>query len=90
MSVLRACHGLRHLRQLLLLDSRVAIGAVGKGRSASLILNPVLREMLPEILAKDVYFGFLFGPSRLNPADGPSRLRAGPWAPCLGLPHHGR
>lgn len=77
--------GARGLRILLVLDSRVSIGALGKGRSAAQLLNNELRAALPEILGQDLYLGFLFGPTRLNPADAPSRLR--PLASTgLGLP----
>ena len=71
----------RSLKLLMVLDSRVAGGAMGKGRSAARLLNAELRAVLPEILGRDVYLGFLFGPSRLNPGDPPSRLRD--------LPHGG-
>lgn len=68
--------GRRGLRVLSVLDSRVSIGALGKGRSASAQLNAELPAALPEILAQDLYPGFLLRPTRLNLADAPSRLRA--------------
>ena len=58
-----------------MLDAKVAIGALGKGRSASRLLNDELKAALPDIVGKDLYFGYLHGPSRLNPGDPPSRLR---------------
>ena len=80
--------GRRHpgCRVIILVDSRVAIGAAGKGRSCSISLNRILRAHLPELLARDVYMGFLFIPSRLQPADAASRLRASPVAAGAPLP----
>ena len=70
--------GRRHpgCRVIILVDSRVAIGAGGKGRSCSISLNRVLRKALPELLGYDVYVGFMFVPSRLQPEDAASRLKA--------------
>ena len=76
--VLTEARGRQHLKVLMVLDSRVAMGALGKGRSAASLLNRELRAALPELLGQDLYPGFLFGPSRLNPADAPSRLRSLP------------
>ena len=73
--------GMRRSLKLMVLDSRVAGGAMGKGRSAGRLLNAELRAVLPEILGRDLYLGFLFGPSRLNPGDPPSRLRDLPHGP---------
>ena len=66
--------GARSVRLLELLDSRVSIGALAKGRSASTLLNDELRAAMPETVSRDLYFGYLFAPSRLNPGDAPSRL----------------
>lgn len=54
------------LRVLSVLDSRVSIGALGKGRSPSRQLNGELRAMLTDILARDLYFGFFFGPTQTS------------------------
>ena len=62
-------------RVLAVVDSRVAIGAGGKGRSASRPLNRELRHALPELIGADTYPGFIFGPTRLQPADDGSRLK---------------
>ncbi|CAK0794315.1 unnamed protein product, partial [Prorocentrum cordatum] len=62
-------------RQPFLLDSTVALGACSKGRSASRALNDDLKVGLPDVLGFDVYPGYDFAPTRLIPADGPSRGR---------------
>ena len=59
-------------------DSRVSIGALGKGRSASRILNSEIQVRVPDIVGFDIYPGGLFNPTRLTPADDPSRLRPSP------------
>jgi len=78
-------------RQPFLLDSTVALGACAKGRSASHAINDDLKTGLPDVLGYDVYPGYDFAPTRLIPADGPSRGRkieppsAGPpawWEPA--------
>jgi len=56
-------------------DSRVSIGAAGKGRSASAALNSELKIKIPDIIGFDIYPGYLFSPTRIIPADDPSRLR---------------
>ena len=56
-------------------DSRVSIGAAGKGRSASRLLNGEIRRKVPDVVGNDTYPGFLFNPTRLTPSDDPSRLR---------------
>ena len=62
-------------RQMCLLDSRVAVGAFAKGRSASSQLNRVLRAALPHIVGGHIWPGFGFVPTRLNPPDDPTRGR---------------
>lgn len=66
----------RHTREriIVLLDSLVALGALAKGRSPSIPLNAELRRMLGDLIAFDLYLGFLFVPTRLNPSDDPSRF----------------
>ena len=68
----------RHLRVLVLVDSRVALGCAAKGRSASPQLNRLLRQVAAWCIAFDVVLGFDFVPTRLNPADAPSRFRPVP------------
>ena len=63
---------------ILLPDSRVAIGAIAKGRSASQPLNSLLRRCAGDLIGCDIYVGCLFAPTRLQPADDASRLRAAP------------
>ena len=66
-----------------LLDSRVTLGAVAKGRSSSPALCRVLQGCLPYTLGGGLYPGNLHvysgqnrsdGPSRGRPVEGPSRL----------------
>lgn len=79
-------------RHLSLLDSRVSIGALAKGRSAAPSLNGPMREALPDIVGYDAYPGYDFLPTRGNFSDDPSRLKTlrptggGPvpaWLPAL-------
>ena len=71
----RESHSYPSTRQLALFVSRVAIGALAKGRSASSALNPVLQHNLPHFLGNDSYYGVSFTPTRLQPADAPSRFQ---------------
>ena len=57
----------------MLLDSRVTIGSQAKGRSSSRKLRRGLRGDLPYVLGGNLYLGFHFAASRLNPADDPTR-----------------
>ena len=63
------------VRQLYGMDSQVGLGVLGKGRSASHWLNEECRQGLPTILGRRHYPGFGFAPTRLNPADHPTRSR---------------
>ncbi|CAK0885398.1 unnamed protein product [Prorocentrum cordatum] len=64
-------------RQPFLLDSTVALGACAMGRSAShALINADLELGLPDVLGFDFYPSYDFAPTRLIPADGPSRGRA--------------
>ena len=63
-------------------DALPAIRAVdheGKGNAAAAkawrVIAAADASALPDILGRDIYLGFLYGPSRLNPGDPPSRLR---------------
>lgn len=62
-----------HKRFIHFLDSRVCVGAVGKGRSSSRSINPFLRSMLPTLLGADVCICPLYVPTGANPGDPPSR-----------------
>lgn len=60
-------------RLLVLCDSQVAVGALAKGRSSSRLLLLRLRPLTALLLASGLHLCTRWLPSRLNPADGPSR-----------------
>ena len=60
-------------RLLLLLDSRVASGAIAHGRSPSRRINRLLRKYLPVCLGSNIYPHVLWIPSKWNCSDAPSR-----------------
>ena len=62
-------------RHNIVVDSRVALGAISKGRSSSRALQPVLRRSAAYQIAGDLYPSISFGPTRIIPADAPSRDR---------------
>ena len=62
-----------HLRYLSFVDSSVARGALSKGRSTSVLLQPWLRRSAVYQLGFDLYPVFRFCPTRLNSADDPTR-----------------
>ena len=62
-------------RQLYGLDSQVGLGVCSKGRSPSYVLNEEAREGTADIIGLRHYPGYCFSPTRLNPADYPSRFR---------------
>jgi hypothetical protein len=62
-------------RAVALLDSRVTMGAVAKGRSSSFALSRILRGTPGYILGSGLYPGLLHCYSADNRADGPTRLR---------------
>lgn len=62
-------------RHNLVVDSRVAQGSLVKGRSSALSLQPVLQKAAACQLAGDIYPAITFGPTRIIPADAPSRDR---------------
>ena len=70
-----AAEGHGSCRALSLLDSQVAQGVIGKGRSGSRALNRVWSRALPYTIGTGVQLGALYCPTRRNPADAPSRLR---------------
>ena len=62
-------------RFVVLLDSRVTIGAAAKGRSSSPGITRVLQGSLAYIIGGNLYPGFLHCSSADNKSDGPSRDR---------------
>ncbi len=79
--------GLRRgsVRVLYGLDSQVALGALVKGRAASVSVNSLLRRSLPVMVGSDLYAGYGFFPSEINRADGPTR-GASPPSPDMSEP----
>ena len=61
--------------QMRLQGSRVAAGALSKGRSAAPQLNCEFGLCLPRVLGGHLALGSAFIPSRWNPADDPTRNR---------------
>ena len=62
-----------HTRFNSLLDSRVAKGALAKGRSTARGLQRICKVAACYQLCADVYPGWSFAPTRLNVADDPTR-----------------
>ena len=62
-------------RQLYGLDSQVGLGVCSKGRSLSFVLNEEAREGAADLIGLRHYPGYYFAPTRLNPADDPTRQR---------------
>ena len=60
-------------RIVILVDSSVALHSAAKGRSPSKGLTPVLRKIASVCLLAGLYVSFHFVPTRLNPADCPTR-----------------
>lgn len=69
-SISKVCY---NSRLVALLDSRVTMGAVAKGRSSSKALSRILRSTLPYLIGSGLYPGTLHCRSAWNRADGPSR-----------------
>ena len=67
----------RGRRLCILSDSRVAIGAIRKGRSSSFGLLVVLRAVAALSLASGCQLRLYWLPTDINPADGPSRSPRG-------------
>ena len=67
-------------RFVALLDSRVAKGAHGKGRSSSLALRPSLMRGAAYLVAGNLHPAYGFAPTRINTADAPARSRPLPEA----------
>lgn len=57
----------------ILLDSSVAKGALAKGRSSSLGLQPILRRAAACQIAGNLYPAHSYAPTKLNVADDPTR-----------------
>eukprot|EP00435_Cladocopium_sp_Y103_P055970 s92_g18.t1 len=60
-------------RPFIALDSHVALSSLVKGRSPSRGLQPTLRQIGATVIAGNLYPGYQFAPTRLNPADHPTR-----------------
>ena len=73
----------RDRRVVICQDSRVNLGALGKGRSPSRALNAILRSEAPYLLGKNLYPSGLHLPTWSIRADAPSRSTQvqGPRAP---------
>ena len=65
------------------LDSHVALAAISKGRSPSHGLRPTLRRIGATTVAGCLYPSIHFMPTRLNPADHPTRDNDLPTLPTL-------
>jgi len=70
-------------RLVVLLDSRVVVGAVGKGRSGSVPLNRLLRRLGALTFAGGLGLFVVFIPTAHNPADHPSRGGPATWPRAL-------
>ena len=64
-----------HHRAVVLVDAKVAIGCISKGRSSARALRRVLRSTAALTLACDLLPRLVYIPSEANPADAPSRGR---------------
>ena len=63
----------RPTRAVCMVDSFVVSAAVSKGRTSSRGLMPLLRRLNATLCAGDFYLNTPFVPTRLNPADDPTR-----------------
>ena len=59
----------------ILVDSQVALGCINKGRSSAKTLQPVLQRAAALQLAGGLFPGLSYAPTRLIPADHPTRDR---------------
>jgi len=66
------------VRQVVALDSNVGLSALAKGRSPSYGLRPCVRKTGATVVAGRLYPAYQFAPTRLNPADHPTRDNALP------------
>ncbi|CAE8611036.1 unnamed protein product [Polarella glacialis] len=60
--------------QVVLNDSQVCVGALGKGRSSSFQLNGIMRGMLGYLICTDTTLRLVWVGTKSNPADAPSRF----------------
>ena len=74
--------GRQDLRPVAVLDSRVTLCSSSKGRSPAAALRGTLRRRCAQLLGRGVYPSYLFGPTRFNTADAPTRFKE--LAPPLG------
>ena len=70
-------------RVVVLLDSRVVIGAVAKGRSSSTRLNRVIKQIAALCFVGGLVLHLVFIPTEHNPADHPSRGDVSTWPVAL-------
>ena len=66
------------------LDSQVCLGALVKGRASAVSITRELKKNLGYGVGNDLYYFYMFFPSAMNRADGPSRDEA-PKAPDVKL-----
>ena len=76
--ILRSRARFRH-KVVVLIDSKVVIGAVAKGRSSSVPLNRILRRLSALCFAGGLVLRCIFVPTSHNPGDWPSRGDASTW-----------
>ena len=76
--VLRSKQRFRH-RIVLLIDSKVALGAISKGRSSSKPLNALVCRVAAVCFAGGIVLHCVFIPTKHNPADLPSRGDSATW-----------
>ena len=70
---LRISQGLRRSRVVIIIDSRVVVGAIAKGRSSSKPLNAMLRKLSMSCMCARVQLRVVWASTTANPADAPSR-----------------
>lgn len=68
---------------VVLIDSKVVIGGVTKGRSSSVQLNALIRKLAALCFAGNLILHCVFIPTSHNPADWPSRGPSDTWHPAL-------
>ena len=74
-----------HKRFLYGIDSQVCLGSVVKGRATSRALNRELIKSLPYVIGSDIVGSYMYFPSKVNRADGPTRNSTPP-PPDVPLP----
>ena len=67
--------GRRDVRPVAVLDSRVTLCSSSKGRSPAAALRGTLRRRCAQLVGRGVYPSYVFGPTRLNTADPPTRFK---------------